>query len=128
MKDYLLDSTVLIDISRGQKTVTDWLLQIIKSGRRVYISPTTVAEFMSGIPKSKRNQIIKLLRTYPLLPLDGDSSAEAGSYRFDQARKGYTLSVPDAIQAVLALRYDLVLATSNPKHFPGVRTFDPRGA
>lgn len=58
-----------------------------------------VAEYMSGVPKEKRKQAIALLRAYPLLNIDLEVAAEAGMFRFKQARPGIaiSISVPDAL-------------------------------
>jgi predicted nucleic acid-binding protein len=45
-------------------------------------------------------------------------SKRAGRLRFEWARSGITLTIPDTIIAATALEYGLVLITNNRKHFP----------
>lgn len=125
---HLLDSTVLIDVTRNQGRVAVWLTSQLTSGATLYVSPITVTEFVSGVPVAKRESALAHMRTFPLLELDFEAAAFAGTYRYERARRGITISTPDALQASLAIRHGLILATSNPVHFDGVRQIDPREA
>jgi tRNA(fMet)-specific endonuclease VapC len=43
---------------------------------------------------------------------------QAGRWRYDYARQGVTLALPDLLIAGTAVAYGLTLITENRKHFP----------
>lgn len=123
---YLLDTTVFIDVSRGQAAVTDWLFSLVEEPDVLVTSAVVVAEYFSGIPVNKRDQAKEFLEVFDVLPVTFEDAAHAGRIRWEYARKGISLAIADVIIGATALERGFVLATSNPAHFPFVQTFDPR--
>jgi len=123
---YLLDTTVFIDVSRGNKAVIDWLISLADDPEAIATSTVVVAEYFSGLPETKRNQAREYFTAFNILPVSFEDAVLAGEIRWDQARKGVTLSLADTLHGAIALRRGLTVVTSNPAHFPFVPTFNPR--
>jgi len=71
---------------------------------RVYLSPVVAAELMSGfLSKTKREQLADFLRDLPLCNADREHWLRVGTLRSQLARKGLTVSTPDAHIAQCAL-------------------------
>ncbi|HHY98312.1 MAG TPA: type II toxin-antitoxin system VapC family toxin [Firmicutes bacterium] len=122
----MLDTTVLIDISRGNQQVTDWLLSLIDGEEDVATSVIVIAEYISGIPPDKKDRAKEYLSAFDILPITFEDATCAGGIRWEYARKGTMLALADALHGAIAMRKGLTVATSNPRHFPFVTTFDPR--
>lgn len=54
MDRYLLDTTVLIDVSRRYEPVVSALQALVDAGHELGVSPVSVAEFFSGIRVDER--------------------------------------------------------------------------
>ncbi len=126
MNGFLLDTTVLIDWLRGHAPTVAWLEQAAMSGQRLVISPITVAEVFAGTPPEHRPTRRDQLLAYEYEPLSFDVAQAAGELRREYQHRGRPIPLPDLLQAALARQRGLVLATSNPVHFPGVQAVDPR--
>lgn len=118
MTRYLLDTTVLIDISRGREPAVSRIRAMIASGDELAISAINVAEFYAGLPPEKRvlhERFISALRYWHITrPI----AMAGGQYRYDFARAGRTLSTTDALIAAVARQHGAVLLTDNLKDFP----------
>lgn len=125
---FLLDTTVLIDWLRGHPPTVAWLKQAAASGQRLVLSPVTVAEVFAGTPPEHRPTRRQQLLAYEYEPLSFDVAETAGALRREGHARGRPIPLPDLLQAALARKLGLVLATSNPTHFPGVETVNPREA
>ncbi|WP_080997185.1 type II toxin-antitoxin system VapC family toxin [Neomoorella thermoacetica] len=123
---YLLDTTVFIDVSRGNKAVIDWLISWADEPGVLATSTVVVAEYFSSLPIDKRNQAKDYLLAFNVLPVTFEDAVHAGEIRWDYARKGITLALADALHGAIAVRRGLTVVTSNPAHFPFVSTFNPR--
>lgn len=122
----LLDTTVFIDVSRGNQAVAAWLLSLGDEPDSLATSVIAVAEYLSGVPVVKRRQAMSYLQAFNVLPITFEDAALAGEMRWDYARKGVTLALTDALHGAVAVRKGLTVVTSNPAHFPSVPTLDPR--
>ncbi|MFZ5923893.1 MAG: type II toxin-antitoxin system VapC family toxin [Bacillota bacterium] len=123
---YLLDTTVFIDVSRGNQRVTDWLMSQAAEPETIATSVVVVAEYFSGLPRDKRDQARGYLSAFNVLPVTFEDAVRAGEIRWDYARKGIMIAVADALHGAVAVRRGLTVVTSNPAHFPFVPTLDPR--
>ncbi|HHV61447.1 MAG TPA: type II toxin-antitoxin system VapC family toxin [Firmicutes bacterium] len=123
---YLLDTTVFIDISRGNKAVIDWLTSWADEPDALATSVVVVAEYFSGLPPAKRNKARDYLSAFNVLPVTFEDAVYGGEVRWAYARKGISIAVADALHGAIAARKGLTVVTSNPVHFPFVPTLDPR--
>ncbi len=112
MKNYLADTTVIIDHLRGDKRATVFL-----EAFNPQISIVTVAESIQG-SKDKREQALALKICESLLVLN--VSGKISALAIELMKKFYLssgLKFLDALIAATALETKLVLVTSNLKHF-----------
>jgi hypothetical protein len=108
----LLDSVILIDHLNGIAAATRYLGSL----KEASISVITRAEVLAGVGDSEAAAVKEWLDRYPTLPIDratGDLAAEL--------RRRYKWKLPDALQAAVAQRHGLRLATRNTKDFPARR-------
>jgi predicted nucleic acid-binding protein len=106
---YLLDSVILIDHLNDIRASTQFLA---KEHLRCAISAITRAEVLTGLEAAAREAAAELLDFFPCLPLtctDADLAATL--------RRNHGWKLPDAIQAALAQRNRLKLATRNSRDF-----------
>ena len=82
------------------------------------ISVVTRAEIFAGMHPREKSRTESLLQSLVTLDVDIPVADQAGRWIYTYARKGVQLSFPDALIAATAWRHDLVLATTNTKHFP----------
>ncbi len=74
---------------------------------RVFLSPVVAAELMSGsLTKTKREQLADFLRDLPLCDASVEHWLRVGLLRSQLARKGLTVSTPDAHIAQCAIDLD----------------------
>ncbi|HMO49987.1 MAG TPA: PIN domain-containing protein [Kiritimatiellia bacterium] len=107
---YLLDSVILIDVLRGIPGAVSWAKKLHPG--EAAISVITRAEVLSGGPDEEQDAAQTLCDQFDCLPLDADAADQAARLRLARRWK-----LPDAIQAALAQRNGLRLATRNTKDF-----------
>ena len=129
MTRYLLDTSALIDFSKGREPTHSRLLALIEAGT-VAVCAVTIAEFYAGLPPENRSQWRRFLATLPHWVITREAAERAGSYRYDLARQGRALSLADALLAAVAQEHGAVLITENTKDFPmpGIRLLSLRAS
>ncbi len=113
----LLDSTVLIDISRGDEKVIYFIDTARKNNQSVAISIISSMELIIGCrDKNEVNKTLKFLKDYSIIDISIPISR--GAFRLViQYNKSHGLIIPDAFIAATALVENLILVTSNVRHF-----------
>ncbi len=76
-----------------------------------------MVEVVAGTLPVKRDQTVQFLRTIEAWPMTAGIAIRAGIYRYDLARQGYDLKLPDAVIAATAEIAGAVLVTDNVKDF-----------
>jgi len=116
---YLIDTDVLIDVSRNNEAAIVFLDQL---GDSWSISIITALELIVGARNKKEvNQIDQLVAAYSAIPL----SAEIGDSSYGLLRqfaKSHGLRVFDSLIAATAIDEDLTLVTKNKKQFQMIST------
>lgn len=105
---YLIDTVILIDHLNGIKKATQWL----NKNKDSFISLITRAEVLTGAEDKEKHSIKVLLDSFETLEINNeiaDLSAELS--------KKNKLKLPDAIQAAIAIKNKVELATRNTKDF-----------
>ena len=130
MNDYLLDTTVLIDLLNGKRGRDALLLQLLSEGHLLGCCGINVTEVYAGMrprERVKTDNLIESLQYYSVTRL---IARHAGELKYEWARKGVTLSTADVTIAAVALAHQLVLFTDNRKHYPmpELRLFEEPGA
>jgi len=81
---------------------------------RVFLSPVVAAELMSGhLTNSKREELADFLRDLPLCDSDVEHWLRVGTLRSKLARKGLSVSTPDAHVAQCAIDLNGYLLTED---------------
>ncbi len=113
----LLDSTVLIDLSRGNEDAIDFIDTLRKNNQEAAISTISSMEIIIGCrDKNEVNKTLKFLRDYLVIDISIPISKKAYQLIIEFS-KSHGLVIPDAIIAATALESSLTLATSNVRHF-----------
>lgn len=118
MAKYLLDTTALIDHLRGSHEVVQLITDLAHQGHQLGVCCINVAELYSGLSQSERAKAHRLIDTLEYYEVSRSAAKLAGSYRFDFARQGVTLSTADTIVAATAAEQDATVITANLKDYP----------
>lgn len=114
---FLLDSTVLIDIGKGRNPALSWYSWIAGSPARVMISTIAMAEVLAGTVPRERDRTTRFLRSFEVWPVSERIALRAGTIRYDSARQGIDLKLPDALIAATSEIAGAVLVTANVRDF-----------
>lgn len=106
----LLDSVIVIDHLNGIEAATRFLSE---ASYAAAVSAITRAEVLAGYDDGEAEPIAQLLDHFRQLPIDARVADLAARLR---RRHGWKL--PDALQAAVANRHRLRLATRNTRDFP----------
>lgn len=126
----LLDTSVLIDVYRGNRAVSGFVSGLLERRERVGVCPVVVAEFFTGLDPAAREKWSEFVGGLICWDAGCSIGQRAGELRYQLRRAGRTLHATDGLIAATALVYGLALVTSNEKDFvqAGVRTINPRVA
>ena len=116
MCSYLLDTNVLIQALRHNLSVLDWL-DATRPTYYLYISAVSRTEVFAGMHPHEEQMTEELLASLISLPVTASIADRAGRMIYTHARKGFQVSFPDALIAATALEHDLILVTTNVRHF-----------
>jgi predicted nucleic acid-binding protein len=116
-RPYLLDTTVLIDVSRGRQPALAWLHEALIPPGQVCVSTVTIAEFFAGVRPPHRGDWQIFVEKLTHWDVTTEIAFRAGALRYDLARQGRALLIADALIAATALAYGAVLVTANIKDF-----------
>ena len=113
----LLDSTVLIDLSRGNVNAADYIDHERTANVPLFVSVIPAMELVVGCRnKEEVQKITKLVSAFTLLPLSPKTSAVAYEL-IQEFSKSNGLAIPDALIAATAVGNNLELASDNVRHF-----------
>jgi tRNA(fMet)-specific endonuclease VapC len=118
MASILIDSDVLIDYLRGEPIIVTHLQQLDAVGDLLCTCDIVVAEVESGLSPTQSAAARRLMSSLVVLERNIAASRQAGRWRYDYARKGITLSTPDALIAATAFSSGAGVLTRNLSHFP----------
>jgi tRNA(fMet)-specific endonuclease VapC len=118
MSRYLLDTTALIDFSKGREPAFSLIGRFFQNGDEVGVSPVNVTEFYSGLAPSAWDVWDEFFEPLQLWPISLEAAKKAGRFRYDFARQGISLSTTDTLVAAVALEQRAIIVTSNVKDYP----------
>jgi predicted nucleic acid-binding protein len=115
---YLIDSDVLIDISRGQRAAREYVDALTEVWA---ISQVSALELIVGA-RDQRDlaNIDTFLSAYVVVPLR-DSTGKRAYELLKLYAKPHGLHVFDSLIAATAIEEDLTLLTRNRRHFGAIR-------
>lgn len=118
MKSVLIDSDILIEVSRARDTsiLTRW--DTLRRGSTVPLcSPVTVAELWHGARPGDESILQALFVAVQCIPIDIEIGQKAGAY-LRQYAKSHSVELGDALIAATASLHNLQLWTRNRRHYP----------
>ena len=125
---YLLDTTALIDLSKGVVPTTSWIKQRSDAGDDLSACPITIAEFYTGLSEREYPDWDEFFSTLIFLPISYEAAIQAGKWRARFRAQGIQLSTSDTLVAAVAAEVGVTVVTSNVRHYPmQVAVIDPRG-
>ena len=123
MARHLPDSTSLVNFARGRPVERHWFQVMLNSAEEVGCCPITIAECLAGATPTERAGWREFFASFAFWPILPDDAIQAGTWRYDFARRGLQLKLDDLLIAAVARRLDAIVVTENVKDFPmdGVR-------
>ena len=130
----LLDTSVLVDILRGDESVSARFRA--SSPTQLVVSAISTGELMTGAALARNTHrelfsVDLLLRPLRELPLDAKTARRAGLLNVMLRRAGTPIGTSDRLIAATALEHDAVVVTSDVRDFmrvPGLIVEDWRAA
>lgn len=115
---HLLDTNIVIDISKDIEPATSMVRQLMVSGHGTGIIDVIVAEFFSGIQPADRGRWETFVQAYDFWETTYNAAVRAGEYRYFYARRGISISTQDSLIAAVAVEMGAILVTNNARDFP----------
>lgn len=116
----VLDTSAVIDLARGNPSLSSKLLEFEKNGVVLRISSITVFELCSGFPPGLEEKRRLLLQKMAVVSFNEAHAESAGKIHSILRRAGQEIGALDAMIAAVALTESEVLLTRNVKHFARV--------
>jgi tRNA(fMet)-specific endonuclease VapC len=122
----IVDSDLVIDFLRGRGPGAALVRELLAAGR-LRLTAVTAFELRVGADFAAREASIAPLFLGRTLPLDAEATLRAGAIWSELRAGGVGIGPADTLQAGVALRFGLRLATRNVRHFsriPGLTLAD----
>lgn len=117
MRGMLLDTTLLIDLSRGNEQAADFIEQQKKQIPLLAVSIVSAMELVVGCRNKQEVKLAQqLIAEFSLIPLSAAISNQAYQWLITYS-KSHGLLIPDALIGATALVEELELVTDNIKDF-----------
>lgn len=114
----LVDTSVIIDSLRYRRGRREFLEQRAEEGDVLACCAVSVAEVYAGMRPSETTTTEEFLQGVECIEVSYEIARKTGGLKYEWARKGITLDIPDALIAAVALNLSLPLATDNQRDFP----------
>jgi predicted nucleic acid-binding protein len=118
MATYLLDTSVIVDVLNRKRNRQVVLERLLLEGNLLACCAINVAEVYAGMRPDEAARTDALLQSLHYCDITWEMARLAGRLRYEQARKGRTLSVADTLVAAVALADRMVLITDNVRDYP----------
>ena len=118
MSRYLLDTTALVDFSKGREPESSRLLALIEGGNEIGVCAVCIAEFWTGLPPQSRSFWEEFITSVSYWETSREGAIRAGIYRYECARKGRAIPATDAIIAGTASQHGATIVTDDVQHYP----------
>ncbi len=118
MPNYLLDTSVIIDVLNAKRGRGTLLRELLVAGHLLGCCAVNVTEVFAGARPHEERRTEEFLGSLEYYEVKKEIAKQAGWLKRDWARRGVTLSTSDVTIAAVALANDLTLITDNRKHYP----------
>ena len=118
MKSLLIDSDVLIEVSRARDAdiLSRWD-ELSRGSASLSCSSVTVAEIWHGARPHEQRTLAALFAALDCIPIDTEIGMRAGDY-LKRYAKSHHVELGDALIAATASIHKLELWTRNRRHYP----------
>jgi predicted nucleic acid-binding protein len=118
VKGILIDSDILVEVSRGRDRVilSRWE-DLARRETALFCSPVTIAEIWHGSRPHEHTALNALFAALVPISIDGEIGRLAGEFLREFSRSHH-VELGDAFIAATAMARDLSLWTRNRKHYP----------
>ncbi len=118
MADYLVDTNHLSMLVAAKHLLRNRIIRQIQFGDSFSVAVPALTEMLFGLyttPRAKQNLLewMNLRIIFNYYEIDQEIAERAASLQFDLLRHGWQLSTVDALIATIALRYNLILLTTD---------------
>lgn len=114
MNPLFLDTSFLIDYLKGIPLTDHEVIISAVRQKIVYYNGIVLTELMSGARKPKnKKKIEKMLSGLTYLPIKYDDFKQAGNIRKSLFKKGFSMSIPDALVVAHVKKYKMKLITND---------------
>ncbi|HDZ76668.1 MAG TPA: type II toxin-antitoxin system VapC family toxin [Candidatus Omnitrophica bacterium] len=115
---YLIDTNIIIDHLRGDKTATSFLEEIENRQIKASISVITEYELLACpiLTKRQEKEIISFVKIFAMLNITPSIVKTAACFK-----KTYSAGIVDSLIAATAYRSKSTLITRNIKHFKNIK-------
>lgn len=118
MPAFLVDTDVLIDISRGNSDAADFVDGLAGD---IFIARISAMELIVGARNKRDQKVIEnFVSLYEIKELS-DAIGQEAHQRLKLYAKAHGLTMADALIAATAIVNDLVLVSKNEKHFRAIK-------
>jgi predicted nucleic acid-binding protein len=126
-----LDSTVLIDILRGNREAEEYLKKCEENDEEIIISSICAMELIKGVSFApelikEKMDIQELLNQFTELPFTHEIAFEAGKIDAELEKKGQMIQIEDIMIGASAKVNGQILVTRNIKHLKRINGLDVR--
>lgn len=118
MSAFLIDTDVLIDLSKNIKSTLSWFNQAFEENLELAVCPINITEFYSGISLKERPRWDDFFGSLECWIISKGISRQAGIWRYEFSKKGVSISTPDSLIAATASAHNATLLTKNIKDYP----------
>jgi predicted nucleic acid-binding protein len=114
---YFLDTTFLIDYLRGDPGAVSRFQELFETDDRLLVNDVVVCELATGARTDPNPALLALLEPLEFVQAGSEAALTAGRWRATAHRKGWTLSLADALIAAAAAASEATILTRNGRDF-----------
>lgn len=114
---YLIDTTFVIDHIRGDSGARRRMARAAEVGDELFVNEVVVAEAWAGAHRDDDPDLTAFFQFLEFVQPGPDAARIAGRWRHDARRRGWALSMTDALIAAAAASLDAVILTRNLRDF-----------
>jgi predicted nucleic acid-binding protein len=115
--NYLLDTTFVIDHLRGNPEAVARFVRIVDNGDKPFVCDVVACEAWTGAHDDTDPALVSLLRVVEFVQAGPVQARNAGRWRADAGKRGWTLSATDALVAATANAIGAAVLTRNLRDF-----------
>ena len=113
----LLDAAFVIDYLRGLPEAVAWFARIFEQGDEPFINEIVMCEVRTGLREQDVHWLEAFAGPIEFIQPGPDVAVRAGAWRPEARRRGFHLSLPDALIAAAADAMGAAVLTRNARDF-----------